>query len=83
MTPDDKKATEPENKPTVQDQIKKQAEEKKNDTVSRQDSSQTSKESRKGKIGLTPIEYKKDNHDILPTPGLKKDTVINKPLKQK
>lgn len=81
MTPDDRTATEPEKKPTVQEQIKKQAETKA-DTVSSPDS-QTSKESRKGEIeGLTPIEKKIDKPDILPTPGLKKDTTINKPLKQ-
>ena len=34
-------------------------------------------------VKLTPIEYKKDNPVSLGTPNLKKDTVINKPLKQK
>ncbi len=89
MTHDDRTATEPENKPNVHDQIKKQAEGKA-DTVSLQDSL-TKIESRedrrnsklKGKVGLTPIEYKKDNPVSLGTPNLKKDTVINKPLKQK
>lgn len=89
VTSDERQATEPEDKPTVQEQIKKQVEEKA-DTASRPNSLTRIEKgdngrnpNSKGNGRLTPIEdkFKKDNHEKPLTPtNPKKDNIIDNPL---
>lgn len=87
--PDEAPVTEPKDKPTVQAQIKKQAEEKE-DTVSRpngltkiEKGGNEKKTGSKGNGKLTPIEdkFKKDNHENPSAPtNPKKDNITDNPL---
>ena len=88
-TPDEGPAIEPKDKPTVQEQIKKQAEEKA-DTVSQpngltkiEKGGNGKKPGPKGNGKLTPIEdkFKKDNSENPLTPtNPKKDNITDNPL---